>query len=65
MEDMYKEQKEEKWIPIRVLKDVSEDSDKEYDLDCICSSKRISYFKKVKNEDPAVSIHCGKYNSVA
>ena len=45
--------------------DESEDSDKEYDLDCICSSKQISYFKKVKNEDPAVSIHCAKYNSVA
>ena len=26
---VYKEHKEEKWVPIRVLKDESEDSDKE------------------------------------
>ena len=47
-------------VPIKVLKDESGDSDKEYDFDYICSSQRISYFKKVKNGDPAVSIHRGK-----
>ena len=45
---LYKEQEEEKWVPIRVyvLKDESDDSDEEYDLDYIRSCKRISYFKK-------------------
>ena len=57
---LYKEQEEEKWVPIRVLKDVSDDSDKEYDLDYIRSCKRIRYFKRDKNGDPAVSIHRGK-----
>ena len=36
---LYKEQEEEKWVPIRVLKDESDDSDEEYDLDYICSCK--------------------------
>ena len=57
---LYKEQEEEKWVPIRVLKDMSVDSDEEYDLDYIRSCKRICYFKRDKNEDPAVSIHHGK-----
>ena len=39
--------------------DESDDSE-EYDLDYICSCKRISYFKKDKNGDSAVSIHHGK-----
>ena len=45
--------------PTRVLKDESDDSE-EYDLDYIRCCKRISYFKKDKNGDPAVSIHHGK-----
>ena len=57
---LYKEQEEEKWVPIRVLKDESDDSDEEYDLDYIRSCKLISCFKKDKNGDPAVSIHHGK-----
>ena len=57
---LYKEQEEEKWVPTRVLKDMSVDSDEEYDLDYICSCKRIRYFKRDKNEDPAVSIPRGK-----
>ena len=57
---LYKEQEEEKWVPIRVLKDMSVDSDKEYDLDYIRSCKQIRYFKRDKNGDPAVSIHRGK-----
>ena len=57
---LYKEQEEEKWVPIRVLKDMSDDSDKEYDLDYIHSCERIRYFKRDKNGDPAVSIHRGK-----
>ena len=57
---LYKEQEEEKWVPIRVLKDMSDDSDKEYDLDYIRSCKQIRYFKRDKNGDPAVSIHRGK-----
>ena len=46
--------------PIRVLKDDSDDSDGEYDLDYIRSCKRICYFKRDKNGDPAVSTHRGK-----
>ena len=57
---LYKEQEEEKWVPIRVLKDESDDSDGEYDLDYIRSCKRICYFKRNKNGDPAVSTHRGK-----
>ena len=57
---LYKEQEEEKWVPIRVLKNMSVDSDEQYDLDYICSCKRIRYFKRDKNGDPAVSIHRGK-----
>ena len=53
----------EEWVPIRVLKDENDDSDKEYDLDYICSCKRASYFKKDKNGDPAVSIHRGKFST--
>ena len=44
---LYKEQ-EEKWVPIRVLKDMSVDSDKEYDLDYIRSCKQIHYFKRTR-----------------
>ena len=40
--------------------DMSDDSDKGYDLDYICSCKRIRYFKRDRNGDPAVSIHRGK-----
>ena len=50
----------EEWVPIRVLKDENDDSDKEYDLDYIRSCKRASYFKRNKNGDPAVSTHHGK-----
>ena len=57
---LYKEQEEEKWVPIKVLKDESDDSDEEYDLDYIRSCKRISYFKRDKDGDPAVSIHRSK-----
>ena len=57
---LYKEQEEEKWVPIRVLKDESDDSDGEYDLNYIRSCKWICYFKRNKNGDPAVSIHRGK-----
>ena len=34
--------------------------DEECDLDYICSYKRIHYFKRDKNGDPAVFIHRGK-----
>ena len=43
---LYKEQEEEKWVPTRVLKDMSDDSDEEYDLDYIRSCKRNRYFKR-------------------
>ena len=43
-----------------LIKDESDDSGEEYDLDYICSCKQISYFKRDKNGDPAVSIHRGK-----
>ena len=49
---LYEEQEEEKWVP----KDMSDDSDNEYDLNYICSCKRIHYFKGDKNGDPAISI---------
>ena len=52
--------KSRKKVPIRVLKDESDDSGEEYDLDYIRSCKRISYSKRDKNGDPAVSIHRGK-----
>ena len=42
---------------IRVLMDKSDDPDKKHDLH-FC--KRIQYFKRDKNVDPAVSIHHGK-----
>ena len=57
---LYREQEEENRVPIRVIKDMSDDSDKDYDLDYICSCKRIHYFKRDRNGDPAVSIHRGK-----
>ena len=43
-----------------LIKDESDDSGEEYDLDYIRSCKRISYFKRDKIGDPAVSIHRGK-----
>jgi len=57
---LYKEQEEENWVSIRALRDMSVDSDEEYDLDYIHSCKRIHYFKRDKNGNPAVSMYCGK-----